>query len=199
MLLPPKKRREAERRKAQCTGAASADAARALRSARSPLGAPPRLSSGSILTRLQARFPGTRLAAALLASRLSQSSGSTPRTGRNTGGHDARSRPGAVCETARRHRTRPASSDRIRNASLRWASCLLRYRICQRCQERMKLRLVPFISDGKHVAFARGFVDFARPAGNRHRKYAGHSQRFVGSILQCFELTASPASPLSRA
>ena len=37
---------------------------------------------------------------------LSQSSGSTPRTGRNTGGHDARSRPGAVCETARGNRTR---------------------------------------------------------------------------------------------
>ena len=39
--------------------------------------------------------------------RLSQSSGSTPRTGRNTGGHDARSRPGAVCETARGNRPHP--------------------------------------------------------------------------------------------
>jgi hypothetical protein len=40
--------------------------------------------------------------------RLSQSSGCTPRTGRNAGGHDARSRPGAACEAARRHRPRPA-------------------------------------------------------------------------------------------
>jgi hypothetical protein len=47
---------------------------------------------------------------------LSQSSGSTPRAGRNAGGHDAWSRPGAVCETARRHRAYPASLDRIRNA-----------------------------------------------------------------------------------
>jgi hypothetical protein len=38
--------------------------------------------------------------------RLSQSSGSTPRTGHNTGGHDAQNRPGAVCETARGNRTR---------------------------------------------------------------------------------------------
>jgi hypothetical protein len=49
-----------------------------------------------------------RPAAALPALRLSQSSGSTPRTGRNTGGHDARSRPGAACEAARRHRPHPA-------------------------------------------------------------------------------------------
>ena len=47
------------------------------------------------------------LAAGVTRPRLSQSSGSTPRTGRNTGGHDARSRPGAVCETARGNRTRP--------------------------------------------------------------------------------------------
>ena len=101
--------------------------------ARSPLGAPPRLSPGFILTRLRARFPGTRPAAALPASRLSQSSGSTPRTGRNTGGHDARSRPGAACEAARRHRPHPAiriaSGMRpswVRNyfliADLRWES-----------------------------------------------------------------------------
>ena len=44
IVIASKKRREAERRKAQFTGAASADAARALRSARSPSGAPPRFS-----------------------------------------------------------------------------------------------------------------------------------------------------------
>ena len=37
---------------------------------------------------------------------LSQSSGSTPRTGRSTGEHDARSRSGAACKAARKHRTR---------------------------------------------------------------------------------------------
>jgi hypothetical protein len=40
--------------------------------------------------------------------RLSQSSGSTPRAGHSTGRHDAQSRPGAACETARGHRPRPA-------------------------------------------------------------------------------------------
>jgi hypothetical protein len=40
--------------------------------------------------------------------RLSQSSGSTPRAGPSTGRHDAQSRPGAACETARGHRPRPA-------------------------------------------------------------------------------------------
>ncbi len=76
--------------------------------ARSPLGAPPRLWPWflGLGFRLQARFPGTRLFAGVTRAFLSQSSGSTPRTGRNTGGHDARSRPGAVCETARGNRTR---------------------------------------------------------------------------------------------
>jgi hypothetical protein len=39
---------------------------------------------------------------------LSQSSSSTLRTGRSTGRRDARSRPGAACETARGHRPHPA-------------------------------------------------------------------------------------------
>jgi hypothetical protein len=58
--------------------------------------------------RLRARFPGTRPCAGVARACLSQSSGSTPRAGRNAGGHDARSRPGAACEAARRHRPRPA-------------------------------------------------------------------------------------------
>ncbi len=37
---------------------------------------------------------------------LSQSSGSTPRTGRNAGEHDARTRPRAECMAPRRRRTR---------------------------------------------------------------------------------------------
>ncbi len=46
----------------------------------------------------------------------SQSSDSTSRLGRSTEGLDTRSRSGADCETARKHRTSPHSSDR--NASL---------------------------------------------------------------------------------
>jgi hypothetical protein len=81
--------------------------------ARSPFGAPPRLWPRflGLGFRLQARFPGTRQFAGVTRPRLSQSSGSTPRAGRNTGGHDARSRPGAVCETARGYR--PRSTFRI--------------------------------------------------------------------------------------
>jgi hypothetical protein len=40
---------------------------------------------------------------------LSQSSGSTPHTGRNAGEHDARSRPGADCKSARGNRTHSTS------------------------------------------------------------------------------------------
>ena len=50
-----------------------------------------------LLTQLQARLPGTWLRAGVTRPRLSQSSGSTPRTGRNAGEHDAQSRPGAGC------------------------------------------------------------------------------------------------------
>ena len=40
---------------------------------------------------------------------LSQPSGSTPRTGHSTGGHDARIRPGADCKSARGNRTHSTS------------------------------------------------------------------------------------------
>jgi hypothetical protein len=42
--------------------------------------------------------------------RLSQSSGSTPRTGRNAGEHDARTRPGATVTSRRPRAPHPASS-----------------------------------------------------------------------------------------
>jgi hypothetical protein len=34
-----------------------------------------------------------------------------------------------------------------------------------------------FVSGGKHVAFARGVVDFARPGGGQQRKYARHGRK----------------------
>jgi hypothetical protein len=57
-------------------------------------------------TRLQAMLPGTQNQAGVTCPILSQSSDSTSRLGRNTEGNDARSRSGAVCETARKRRTR---------------------------------------------------------------------------------------------
>jgi hypothetical protein len=75
--------------------------------ARSPFGAPPRLWSGF---HPPDSAPGQASwdagPAGVTRPRLSQSSGSTPRTGHSTGGHDAQNRPGAVCETARGYRTR---------------------------------------------------------------------------------------------
>ena len=49
---------------------------------------------------------------------LSRCSESTSRTGRSTGGHDAQSRPGADCKSARRHRPRSAFRECPRKASL---------------------------------------------------------------------------------
>ena len=52
------------------------------------------------------------VSAGVTRGRLSQSSGSTPRTGRNAGEHDARTRPGAEC-MAPRASTAPAPPSRI--------------------------------------------------------------------------------------
>ena len=85
--------------------------------ARPPSGASTAVLAGTpIPAQLQAMFPGTWNQAGITRPLLSQSSDSTSRLGRNTEGPDARSRSGAVCEAARKHRTR--TSDRIRNASL---------------------------------------------------------------------------------
>jgi hypothetical protein len=66
---------------------------------RSPLGAPPRLWPRFLglgfSTSGQVSWDAVQ--AEIIRAFLSQSSGSTPRTGRNAGGHDARSRPGADC------------------------------------------------------------------------------------------------------
>jgi hypothetical protein len=56
--------------------------------------------------------------AGVTRSIASQCSGSTPRLGRNTEGNDARSRSGAGCEPARKHRTR--STLRIASGMRPW-------------------------------------------------------------------------------
>ena len=67
----------------------------------------PRLSQGlPSLTQLQAMLPATWNQAGVTRPIPSQSSDSTSRLGRSTEGNDARSRSGADCESARKHRTR---------------------------------------------------------------------------------------------
>jgi hypothetical protein len=103
-----------------------ADAARVQRDALACRRSTAALAKGALapFAQLQARLPGTRRDAAsckraptggrrrcasntgVTRARLSQSRESTSRTGRNTGAHDARSRSGADCEAARKHRTR---------------------------------------------------------------------------------------------
>ena len=73
---------------------------------RSPLGAPPRRSPEAFAagsTPGHASWDADR--AGVTRLRLSQSRDCTSRTGRSTGVTDARSRPGAACETARGNRT----------------------------------------------------------------------------------------------
>ena len=96
----------------------------AQRRGRSPLGVPSRFSPDGchLLAQLQARLPGTRREHTTLWTALRRRSGASPRalsapaypspvstshTGRSTGEHDARSRPGAGYKPARRRRTRP--------------------------------------------------------------------------------------------
>jgi hypothetical protein len=59
-----------------------------------------------LLTQLQAMLPGIGSEAGVTCLTGTQCSGSTPRLGRSTEGNDARSRSGADCEPARKHRTR---------------------------------------------------------------------------------------------
>jgi len=112
-------KREAKRRKAhanhvprvadKCTQSAHLICCAAARhiGARPPSGATPRLSQGlPSLTQLQAMLPATWNQAGVTRPIPSQSSDSTSRLGRSTEGNDARSRSGADCEPARKHRTR---------------------------------------------------------------------------------------------
>ena len=75
--------------------------------ARPPSGASTAALAGTpIPAQLQAMLPGTWNQAGVTRSILSQCSDSTSRLGRSTEGNDARSRSGADCEPARKHRTR---------------------------------------------------------------------------------------------
>jgi hypothetical protein len=71
-----------------------------------------------LLTQLQAMLPGMFARRALPARSQPQCRDSTSRRGPSAAGRDAQSRPGAVCETARRHRIPLHNQDRIRNAPL---------------------------------------------------------------------------------
>jgi hypothetical protein len=69
-------------------------------------------------TQLQAMLPGPSARRVLPAGSQAQFRDSTSRRSRSTAGLDARSRPGTVCETARRRRIPLRNQDRIRNAPL---------------------------------------------------------------------------------
>jgi hypothetical protein len=85
----------------------ASDAAARRIGARPPSGASTAALAGTpIPAQLQAMLPGTRNQAGVTRPVLSQSSDSTSRLGRSTEGNDARSRSGAGCEPARKHRTR---------------------------------------------------------------------------------------------
>ena len=114
---PPRGRRSAERRMSTMCRASQTSArerapfvccaaARHI-GARPPSGASTAALAGTpIPAQLQAMLPGIENQAGVTRSILSQFSGSTPRLGRSTEGNDARSRSGAACEPARKHRTR---------------------------------------------------------------------------------------------
>jgi hypothetical protein len=71
-----------------------------------------------LLTQLQAMLPGMSARRALPERLQTQCRDSTSRRGPSAAGRDARSRPGTVCETARRRRIPLHTQDRIRNAPL---------------------------------------------------------------------------------
>ena len=71
-----------------------------------------------LLTQLQAMLPGMSARRALPGRWQTQCRDSTSRRGPSAAGRDTRSRPGTVCETARRRRIPLHTQDRIRNAPL---------------------------------------------------------------------------------
>jgi hypothetical protein len=93
---------------------------RVLSGGRSPSGASPRLSPAT--RKLADAAPGhaswDAASAGVTRLHLSQSRDCTSRTGRSTGVTDARSRPGADCKSARRHRSRSVFRLAFRKASL---------------------------------------------------------------------------------
>jgi hypothetical protein len=125
---PPQKRREAERRKAHPSMAAPHDSmlpsSRARARQRSLRGSLASRRSAAALAKANASTfgsaPDPRFLRPGFNGRYPLSPvSSLPRTagaGRSAGRSGTRSRPGAVCETARGDRTRCRKSDRIRNA-----------------------------------------------------------------------------------
>jgi hypothetical protein len=94
---------------------------------------------------LQAMLPELRAQRALPARLQAQCRDSTSRRGPSAAGRDARSRPGAVCETARRRRALLRKQDRIRNASLGEQGENKRNIIGDGCQAIVALLLTEFL------------------------------------------------------
>jgi hypothetical protein len=90
------------------------------------------------------------------------SAASSSRTGHSAGQAGPRSRPGAVCETARGHRACPASqiASGMHPSTGRLMALLPEL---SRVSTTNEIARGAFVSSGKHVAFARGVFDFARP------------------------------------
>ena len=119
VLQAPLVRREAERREAHPYNGRTSGRGRGLSGDRSPFGAPPRLSPEA--RRPTGSTPGHASwdvdPAGATRLHLSQSRDSTSRTGRSTGMTDARSRPGAGRNPARRRRPRSAFRSTLAKAS----------------------------------------------------------------------------------
>ena len=129
--------REAKRRKARSsTCPHQIGCGRVLSGGRSPSGAPPRLSPAT--RRSADSAPGHASwdvdPAGATRLHLSQSRDCTSRTGRSTGVTDARSRPGAECKSARRHRSRSVFRLAFRKASLNERDCHLHILFGYLCQ-----------------------------------------------------------------
>ena len=129
--------REAKRRKARSsTCPHQIGCGRVLSGGRSPSGAPPRLSPAT--RRSADSAPGHASwdvdPAGATRLHLSQSRDCTSRTGRSTGVTDARSRPGAECKSARRHRSRSVFRPAFRKASLNERDCHLHILFGYLCQ-----------------------------------------------------------------
>jgi len=101
-------RQNADRRR---TNRRANRARRALSGARTPVGVPPRRlpKDVAVLGSAPGQASWDVVLTGVIRAFLSQSSGSTPHTGRNAGEHDARNCPGADCKSARGNRTRSTS------------------------------------------------------------------------------------------
>jgi hypothetical protein len=168
-------RRSAEKRN---TGAASADAARALRSARSPSGAPPRLwprflglgfsTSGQVSWDVVRRdLPALSCPSPAAAPRAPVV---VPADMMPEAARERFARPPAG--TAPAPHLQIASGMRPSMGGL--SASLTKQRRVSRTNE---FAISAFVSDGKHVAFSQGAADFGRRARERRRQCARHSRK----------------------